>query len=107
MSDIFLLESKTAKLTKDRFVYGAGDRTQTYQISDIRRASMRSGSLSLPKLQLEFNDGTAKEFFVGTTSGSSRFSAFMSGGMVDPVSQDQKNSTQQWVTTINMLIAMR
>jgi hypothetical protein len=106
MSDIVLLESDLAKLTKDRLIYGFGKKEQTILISDIKRASLSSGFFSLPELVLEFKDGTEKEFVVGTASGLSRFTDLMSG-MSNQSDQDMINSTQQWVTTINMLLAMR
>ena len=100
MSEIVILESKRAKLTKDRFVYNG----KAYLTSDIRMASLKSGFFQPTMLVLEFKNGENKEFRMGTSSTPSHLNVLMSGGLTDTVSQDARMATQQWVTTINLLL---
>ena len=100
MSGTLILESKRAKLTKDRFVYNG----KAYLTSDIQRASLRSGLFQPTMLVLEFKNGENKEFRIGTASTSSHVNVPMTGGLIDTVSRDVRMATQQWVTTINMLL---
>jgi hypothetical protein len=100
MSGIVLLEGKRAKLMKDRFVYNG----KVYLTSDIRTASLKSGFFQPTMLVLEFKNGKNKEFRIGTASPSSHLNVLTTGGLVDTVSQDARMATQQWVTTINLLL---
>jgi hypothetical protein len=86
-----ILETKRAKLMKDRFIFQG----QTYLLSEIKNASLKSGFLKLTALVLEFNDGKIKEFLLGKKESI--------GSLSD---SSMVVYTQQWVTTINMLIAM-
>ena len=102
-NNMILLESKLAILFKDRFVY----KGETYPISSMKSASMDSGFFVEPELTIKFENGQFKHFMVGTMSGESQLNSLLTGGMVDTVSSDLRMSTQQWATTINMLITMR
>ena len=57
-------------------------------------------------LEITFKDQRKIDFNVGAVSTASNLNALFSGFMVDTMSQDLKVSTQQWVTAINMLIAL-
>jgi hypothetical protein len=100
MSGALILESKRARLTKDRFVYDG----KAYLTSDIRRASLKSGLFKPTMLVLEFKNGENKEFRIGTTLTSSHLNVLTTDGLIDTVSQDVGMATPQWVTTINMLL---
>jgi len=103
MYEIVPLESKKGKLMKDKFVFNR----QTYLISDMRRASLKIGVFQPTTLVLEFKNGESKEFSIGTASTPPHLNVLMTSGLVDTVCQDVRMSTQQWVTTINILIAMK
>lgn len=97
-----IIESRNAKLYKDRFIY----RNYTYFISDIKKASLDNGGFfSLPKLVLDFKNDETKEFLVGSISTSSMLNSLVF--TVDTGSQEIKAAAQQYVATINMLIALR
>ncbi len=99
--DFAILESRNAKLFKDRFIY----KNEIYSISDIKKASLNNGGFfSLPKLVLYFKNGEIKEFIVGSISTSSMINGLLF--TVDTGSQEIKAAAQQYVTTINMLIAL-
>ena len=103
MSDIVILENKQgSKLFKDRFVHEG----QTYLIADMKQASLSSGFLEPTVLAINFKDGKQKDFRVGTVSNSSVLGDLFHSLLTDNAGQDLKASTQQWVTTINMLIAI-
>lgn len=68
---------------------------------------MDSGFFVEPELTIKFENGQFKHFSVGTMSGESQLNSLLTCGRVDTISADLRMSTQQWVTTINMLIAMR
>jgi hypothetical protein len=97
-----ILENKKGTLTKSFFNYDG----QTYSICDMVKASMTSGFWKAPALLIDFKNGAQKEFSVWTIERESHAMLFLTGGVVDSLGKDQKSSTQQWVTTINMLIAM-
>jgi hypothetical protein len=100
MSEVVILESKRAKLTKDRFVYNG----KAYLTSDIRVASLKSGFFQPTMLVLEFKNGENKEFRIGTASKSSHPNVLTTSGLIDTISQDARMATRQWVTTINLLL---
>lgn len=106
MSEKIILESKKGKLMKDKFVYDG----ETYPLSDITNASVKTPFWGAPKLILEFKDGKIMEFMVGTLSTSQAANAvslIATGGLVDNVHTELVSSTRQFATTINMLIAMQ
>ena len=63
-NEIILLESKTAILYKDRFVY----KGETYPISSMKSASLDSGFFITPELVIKFANGQFKRFMVGSIS---------------------------------------
>jgi hypothetical protein len=73
----------------------------------MAQASVKGGGWKAPVMLIEFKDGTQKEFSVWTVSVASHANLFFSGGLMDTATQDQRSSTQQWVTAINMLIVMQ
>ena len=97
-NEIILLESKLAILFKDRFVY----KGETYPIS-----SMKNASLDEDSLVIKFENGQFKRFMVGSISTDSMLNAYFSNFTIDTGIQEIKAVTQQFVTTINMLITMR
>ena len=104
MSEVVILENKKgSKLFKDRFIHEG----KTYLISNMKNTVMKSGWLQDTCMEITFKDQSKREFNVGSVSTSSSLNALFSGLMVDTMSQDLKTSTQQWVTSINMLIAMQ
>jgi len=104
MSDIIILETKEAKLYKDRFIYD----DQTYPIDSIEKASFNSGGFfGSPHLIIDFKNGFAREFVVGTVSTASHLNTFFSGFLLDTGSQELTAAAQQWATAINTLIANR
>lgn len=100
MSEVVILESRNAKLFKDRFIYKD---KETYSIDDIKKASLDNGGFfSLPALVIEFKNGETKYFVVGSVSTSSMVNGLF---MIDTGSQEIKAAAQQYATAINMLIA--
>ena len=90
------------KLFKELFIYEG----KSYPISDMRRASVGSGLLwNLASLVIHFKNGKTIEFSVGSTSSSQMFNPLFDYNNVDYVKRDYKTRTQNWATTINMLIA--
>jgi DNA-directed RNA polymerase subunit RPC12/RpoP len=102
-NELILLETKIALLFKDRFVYNG----RTYPISSMKSASIDSSFLGDADLIIKFKDGLFKRFRVGTMSGSSQLNALLSNFTIDTSSQEIEAVTQQFVTTINMLISMQ
>ena len=103
MSDNVILENtQGSKLFKDRFVHEG----QTYLISDMKQASLSCGFLEPTVLTITFKNGEQKDFRVGIVSNSSVLNDLFHGLLTNSSGQDLKSSTQQWVTAINMLIAM-
>jgi hypothetical protein len=104
MSENVILESRNAKLYKDRFIY---KNNETYAIGNIKKASVDNGGFfSLPALEIEFKNGETKYFVVGSISTASMLNGLFSDFMVDTGSQELKAAAQQYAGTINMLIAL-
>lgn len=102
MSEVVIMSNKSSQLLKDRFIF----KNQTYLISDMELAKVLSGFLQPAEMEIQFKNGEKKQFNVGTVSNTSTLNALFSGFLVDTMGQDLKVSVQQWVTAINMLIAL-
>ena len=103
MSENVILENKQgSKLFKDRFVHEG----QIYLIADMKQALLSCGFLEPTVMAITFKNGKQKDFRVGNVSNSSVLNDLFHGFLTGSSGQDLKSSTQQWVTTINMLIAI-
>ena len=104
MSETIILQNKKGTtLYKDRLIYQGN----TYRIADMKQASTNKGFFAGGlKLVIEFRNGQKQEFKVGQASRESFINDMVTGGLQDNTTAEIKRSIQQWVTTINMLIAM-
>jgi hypothetical protein len=100
-----ILQTKEATLTADKFIYQG----TTYPVNTMKAASLKEGNYKSPdKLQIEFKDGTTREFyFQPTVTFKEIIAERLSNYKLTPMNHIQcKMATQilEWATNVNELI---
>jgi uncharacterized protein YdaL len=102
-TETVILENKQGtKLYKDRFIHEG----KSYPISEMKKASVKSGFIHLALLEILFKNGKIREFQVVSASNTTITNISFSDFKIDQLSNNFKVVAQQWASMINKLIGM-
>ena len=102
-TETVILESKQGtKLYKNRFIHEG----KSYLISDMKKASVKSGFIHLALLEILFKNGEIHDFQVVSASNTTITNTSFNDFKIDQVSNNFKLAAQQWASIINKLISI-